>query len=190
MQAELSEILRHFRVSQFNSADYINFKREVARAIQPRSILEIGIGMGVAALAFLEASPFGATYTGIDNDYEYEKKFSVRPTDYVRDLLGNAGYHTDIVVADSSALTELPARWYDLAHIDGDHREPAVRHDVTLAWQAGSKWILCDDARDTEVVRGIFNALHDLNRGSVDWAYFPQGSGNILIRTDHKRGEL
>ena len=72
-------------------------------------------------------------------------------------------------------------------HIDGDHSAAAVEHDVQLAWRAGAKWILCDDARDTEVCRGIFNALHALDRGSVDWAYFPNGTGNILIRTDHRR---
>ena len=187
MFPDILDILRQFDPAPFDPAQYARFKGQIAAAIQPRDICEIGIGMGVAALAFLEASPFGVRYTGIDNDYEYGKKFSVRPSEYVADLLGVHGYHADIIVADSMALAALPGSWYDLVHIDGDHSAVVVENDVMLAWKSGAKWILCDDARDTEVSRGVFNALHALNRGSVDWVYFPEGTGNILIRTDHLR---
>lgn len=189
MPTDVMESLFEYGPRTFDLVKYADFKRKIAAFIQPRDICEIGIGMGVAALAFLEASPFGVTYTGIDNDYEYGKKFSERPSDYVTKLLGDHGYHAQVIVADSRTLPELPGRWYDLVHIDGDHSADAVMSDVILAWQAGSKWILCDDARDTEVCRGIFNALHALRRGSVDWAYYPEGTGNILIRTNHKRSE-
>lgn len=171
----------------YDSADYAAFKRSIAAAIRPHSILEIGIGEGLAALAFMEVAPIGCTYVGIDNDYECGRKFTVRPSQFVADLLGEHGYHCEIIVADSMALTALPGRWYDLVHIDGNHSAKAVENDVILAWSAGAKWILCDDAKDTEVARGIFNALHTLDRGSVDWAYYPDGMGNILIRTDHLR---
>jgi len=189
LRTDTLDLSRLLQSPAFDPAEYVSFKRAVASAIQPRSILEIGIGEGIAALAFLEASPLGVLYTGIDNDYEYGKKFSVRPSIFVADLLARHGYHANIVIADSRTLAELPDRWYDLAHIDGDHSAEAVENDVILAWRAGSKWILCDDARDAEVCRGIFNALHTLGRGSVEWAYYPDGTGNILIRTDHRRGE-
>jgi hypothetical protein len=169
--------------------EYIDIKRSIAERIQPRSICEIGIGEGVAALAFLEVSPLGCTYTGIDNDYEFGRKFTVRPSQYVSNLLGEHGYHSEIIIADSLTLAELPGRWYDLVHIDGDHSAKAVENDVLLAWRAGAKWILCDDARDTSVCLGIFCALRVLDRGSVDWEYYPDGTGNILIRTDHRRDE-
>lgn len=195
MPVEMSDLLRRNlldrieRSKPFDSEEYREFKRTMAAAIQPHSICEIGIGEGVAALAFLEAAPLGATYTGIDNDYEYGRKFSVRPSEHVANLLGERGYHSEIIVADSRQLSELPGRWYDLVHIDGNHTRDCVTHDVILAWRAGAKWILCDDACDTEVCRGIFNALAALDRGSVDWAYYPEGTGNILIRTDHRRDE-
>lgn len=68
-------------------------------------------------------------------------------------------------------------------------------HDVNFQDQLprtdlqNAKWLLFDDARDPAVVAGIFQALRvDLNRGSVEWAYFPDTfTGNILIRTDHQR---
>ncbi len=186
LDKEAANILKSFEPAPFDPIEYAMLKRSIAYAIQPRSIVEIGIGMGVAALAFLEASPIGVTYTGIDNDCEYGKKFSVHPTEYVRNLLGEHGYHVDVISADSQSLDALPGYWYDLAHIDGDHSALAVEHDFILSWNAGAKWILCDDARDAEVCRGIFNALHLIGRGSTDWAYFPEGSGSILVRTDHK----
>src|SRR5258708_3449116 len=115
MRADVFNILKPFsEIREFDLTEYASFKRAVALAIQPHSILEIGIGEGVAALAFLEASPIGVTYTGIDNDYEYGKKFSLRPSEYVANLLGERGYHADIIVVDSLDLDELPARWYDL----------------------------------------------------------------------------
>ena len=169
---------------------YACFKHAVSLVLQPRSILEIGVGVGVAALAFVEGSREIPAYSGIDNDYEYEKQFSVRPSEFVAALLASRGYHTRIFAQSSDTVNDLPERWYDLVHVDGDHSAAAVEHDVTLAWRMGAKWILCDDARDTEVARGIFSALRALDRGSVDWAYFPDTwTGNILIRTDHKRGE-
>jgi hypothetical protein len=44
---------------------YYKLKWAVARVLQPRSILEIGVGYGYSALAFLNASP-SARYVDID----------------------------------------------------------------------------------------------------------------------------
>src|SRR5215469_18824935 len=46
---------------------YYRMKWAIARVLQPRSILEIGVRFGYSALAFLNASP-SARYLGIDLD--------------------------------------------------------------------------------------------------------------------------
>jgi methyltransferase family protein len=160
---------------------YACFKREVARVVKPQKILEIGIGIGIGGLAMMHGFP-SAFYYGIDND---TAEFSVKPSAFVEEQMKLRGHTFAIEVADSQKMQRFPE--CDLVHVDGDHRREAARHDVTLAWQCGAKWILCDDARDSEVCCGIFDALNlDLNRGSVEWAYFGDTwTGSILIRTDH-----
>lgn len=163
---------------------YACFKREVARVLQPKSILEVGIGMGTSAMAFLDGCPT-ATYVGLDNNSGED--FLVKPSDYVSGLLSSGKFKNRIQIGNSQEMSEFPH--CDLVHVDGDHSRQGVRHDVTLAWRSEAKWILCDDARDAGVVGGIFDAIHGyLRRGNVDWAYFPDTwTGNILIRTEHGR---
>jgi hypothetical protein len=166
---------------------YACFKREVARVIKPKVIVEIGIGVGIGALAMMDGAP-KAIYEGIDSD---EADFPVtprtKPSEFVGAALAAKGYKHRIHIANSREVEYLPKA--DLVHVDGDHSREAARSDVRLAWRSGAAWILCDDARDTSVVNGIFDALSiDLNRGSADWAYFPDTwTGSILIRTDHAR---
>jgi hypothetical protein len=167
---------------------YACFKREVAKVLQPKIIVEIGIGVGIAALAMMDGAPT-AKYEGIDND---EEEFPMipreKPTELVSYLMSEKSYDFRIVTNDSQAMDKIP--FCDLVHVDGDHRREFVRNDVGLAWRSEAKWILCDDARDAEVVAGVFEALAiDLKRGSVDWAYFGDTwTGSILIRTDHRKG--
>jgi hypothetical protein len=165
---------------------YACFKREVARVLQPKVIVEIGLGVGIGALAMMNGAP-SATYEGIDNNEgDFPVTPKVQPTEYVAALLASRGYKHNVRIANSRDLNIIPRA--DLVHVDGDHSREAAQSDVTLAWKSGAAWILCDDARDTSVVAGVFDALIALNRGSADWAYFPDTwTGSILIRTDHRR---
>src|SRR5271154_3555217 len=70
---------------------YACFKREVARVLAPTGIIEIGVGISISALAFLNACP-AALYLGIDNDAEGGRDFPVTPSAYVRGLLREHGY--------------------------------------------------------------------------------------------------
>jgi hypothetical protein len=167
---------------------YACFKREVAKVLKPKIIVEIGVGIGIAALAMMDGSP-QSSYFGIDNDeYVFPVSPAIIPTQFVSGWMDAKSYPFHIVVNDSQQMEKIP--FCDLVHVDGDHRREAARNDVGLAWRSEAKWILCDDARDAEVVAGIFEALAlDLKRGSVDWAYFGDTwTGSILIRTDHRKG--
>jgi hypothetical protein len=167
-------------------SDYERLKFSVAKVLQPKIIVEIGVRAGVSALAFLAACPT-ATYIGYDNG----RDAAAHGIDYRTATLAEfrrQGYTADIVVRDSQTMQRFPD--CDLVHIDGDHCFHAVRHDFVLAWYSGAKWILCDDASDAAVAAGIFYALHyDLRRGTVPWAYFPVATGSILVRTDHRSEE-
>lgn len=167
---------------------YACFKREVARVIAPKVIVEIGIGCGIGALAMMNGAPPNCVYEGIDNDEaDFPVEPKIRPTEFVATLLRPAFHLHSIRVADSKRLKKIPKA--DLVHVDGDHSREGARNDVALAWRSGAAWILVDDARDATVVAGTFDAIAmDMRRGSVEWAYFNDTwTGSILIRTDHAR---
>jgi len=155
---------------------YACFKREVAYVLQPKRIIEIGVGLGISALAFLNGCP-SATYLGIDNDCETERDFPIKPSEFVSNLLGPKG---KIEIKDSLTIDRLPAA--DLIHIDGGHSYGDAYSDVMLAWRSDIKWILVDDARDSVVAAATMAALYRKSPGSVDWAYFEDTwTGSILI---------
>lgn len=164
---------------------YACFKYAVAKVLRPRTIIEIGVGSGVSALAFLHARPT-ARYVGLDSG-EWQSRLGVPFLDTVRAKLSALQFSFEIIEGDSQAVDTMPE--CDLVHIDGNHSSDAVYHDLLSAWNSGAKWILCDDACDPAVGAGIFRALQvGLDRGSVDWAYFGDTwSGDILIRTDHQK---
>jgi predicted O-methyltransferase YrrM len=156
--------------------EYAAFKAAVAEQLKPKTIIEIGVGVGVSALAFLYGCPT-ATYIGIDNDVECMRDFPVKPSEFVGDKLGDRGC---IWKKDSTKIDRLPPA--DLVHIDGDHSYEGAYNDVMLAWRSEARWILVDDARDSVVAAATFDALRRKSPGSVDWAYFENTwTGNILI---------
>src|SRR4030095_4935046 len=155
---------------------YACFKREVAKILQPKKIVEIGVGIGISALAFLDAIPT-ATYIGIDNDSEADKDFPITPSTFVAGLIDN---RAKIILKDSAKIDRLPPS--DLVHVDGDHSYEAAYNDVMLAWRSEARWILVDDARDSVVSAATMDALRRKSPGSVDWAYFEDTwTGSILI---------
>ena len=167
---------------------YMAFKNAVAKILDPGRIFEIGVGSGIAAHAFLNACP-KAHYLGIDNRSMEKKYGSYSLVDRAIELLKGFDDAT-VIDDDSQQLTEFYGGPYDLIHVDGDHRRDACAHDVTLAWYAlaDSGFILVDDARDTAVAAGVFDAIHRLRTGSLDWAYFEDTwTGNLLIRKEKIR---
>ena len=167
---------------------YACFKREVAKVLQPKIILEIGVGIGISAMAFMDACP-SSYYLGIDSDVESGRDFPVQPSLFVYKLLASKSYSFDILKLDSQKMNSVPAV-PDFVHIDACHSRKATEHDVTLAWNAlaPSGFILVDDARDSNVSAGTFDALAKLHPGSIDWTYFEDTwTGSILIHREQSR---
>jgi len=165
---------------------YACFKREVAKVLAPKNIVEIGVGLGVSALAFMDGCPT-AHYSGIDNNLESGKDFPVIPTEFVSERLRIAGY-TDynIIVEDSKNIKFLPK--VDLVHVDGDHDYATAINDVLLAWTSNSPWILVDDCRDSTVASAVMWVMQQYHAGSTDWAYFEDTwTGSILICREKSR---
>jgi SAM-dependent methyltransferase len=118
---------------------YYRMKWAIARVLEPKRILEIGVRHGYSAAAFLDGAP-GAAYLGIDNDsntFGGERGAihwarQITPLDRAEFLLG-----------DSQTMAEFPGGRYDLIHLDGQqYGEGSIRDLKKAILQA--KHILVD----------------------------------------------
>lgn len=118
---------------------YYRLKWAIARTLQPRSILEIGVRFGYSMLAFLDASP-SARYVGIDLD---SSAFggSVGAIEWARHAA--KGYRADFIIGDSTKMERFPGGHYDLIHIDGQQDGQGTMHDLMLASAQGT-YVLVD----------------------------------------------
>jgi predicted O-methyltransferase YrrM len=174
------------KMSDYFVDSYMRVKNGIASYFQPQSICEIGVSSGISALAFLNACP-KARYLGIDNRYEEEMR-GVNLVSRAVELL--QPYNAKVTIIDSQELNELPEPYYDLIHVDGDHSRLATYHDVVVAWKACSPdgWIVVDDARDSAVAAGVFDAIRMVWPSEVMWAYLHDTfTGNILIKKEMPR---
>ena len=156
---------------------YCSFKYAVAKVLAPKSIVEIGVGAGNSALAFMNAVP-NSTYIGIDNcskaindDFNYNK--------FVFDKMKQLGVDLQYIYIDSKELMYLPEA--ELVHIDGDHTYSYALNDIKLALNSRALYILIDDAFDPAVMKAAFTALID-NGGGYRWIFFEDTfTGNLLL---------
>jgi hypothetical protein len=166
------------------SQPYAAFKHSVAAVLKPRSVLEIGIGAGVAATAFCRAAlerGDSFRYVGIDN-LEMQEIRRLRCTEIAMEELRRLGADASFIHADSMRLPSPPAGEFDLVHVDGNHFYQYASHDTKLAIKSGAPWILIDDCRDSQVCAGAFRGLFEMRPGAVEWAYFEDTyTGSILL---------
>lgn len=167
---------------------YMCVKWAIAKVRDPGRILEIGVGSGISALAFLTACP-NAHYLGIDNGQMEKGRGVGSLVARARELL-TPFPDASVIWDDSQKLAQLYGGPYDPIHVDGDHRRHAACHDVSIAWYAlsPSGILVVDDSRDSSVAAGVFDAIQTIAPGSIDWAYLEDSwAGNIIIRREKTR---
>jgi len=113
---------------------YYRLKWAIARVLQPKRILEIGVRFGYSAAAFLDACP-DATYLGIDVDSEDfgGHKGAIQ---WARRITPDS--KADYLIADSQQLDEFPGGPYDLIHIDGQQDGAGSIRDLLKALPKGT----------------------------------------------------
>jgi len=159
---------------------YYRLKWAIARILQPRRILEIGVRFGYSAAAFLDACP-GAAYVGIDNDSD---TFGGQrgAIDWARHI--TRGTHAEYLIADSQQLAELPGGPYDLIHVDGQQDGEGSIRDLEHALKKG-RHILVDGyfwSRDNFLHISEFLYRH---RDLIEsYLVIPGYAGELLIKPD------
>lgn len=158
---------------------YYRMKWAIARVLEPKSILEIGVRFGYSALAFLNASP-SAQYVGIDID---SPSFGGSPgaLDWARKACGQ--YRARFILADSTKMERFPGGSYDLIHVDGQQDGEGTMHDLILA-SAQASYILVDGYFWSRA--NFFSASEFLFRYREVIEFYeviPGYAGELLIKT-------
>ena len=160
---------------------YYETKWRIARELQPRCILEIGVRAGYSAFVFMHAAPVGARYLGIDNglcDAEARREYLA----HARQLL--EGLDAWLWIVDAGSLRVLPGGpdgdLWDLVYVDGDHSYAGCLHDIRCAAMVGRK-IFVDDYDTGEGIRRA--CAEFLDEGGWASRHIPDGglAGNLLI---------
>lgn len=161
--------------------DYYRMKWAIAKVIQPKRILEVGVRFGYSARAFLAASP-DASLIGIDID---SAEFGGQPgaVDWAQQSIRNDGFDFTVHKIDTAKLEHFPGETYDLVHVDGQQDGDGTFHDLDLALPQ-SRFILVDGYHWT---RSNFLAVNEwiwLNKAAIQTAcIIPGYAGEMLIRT-------
>ena len=133
----------------------------LARELQPRHVVEIGVRAGYSALTFFLACP-GIRILGIDADND-ENSFNTHGGRkgfwrHAREIL--EPFDFQLLLADSRTLRQLPEA--DLIYVDGDHSYQGCLADLRLAERSTPR-ILTDDYDRIPAVRqacDTFTTLH------------------------------
>ncbi len=108
---------------------YYRLKYAIAKALRAESILEIGVGFGYSAMAFLTAVP-EAKFTGIGlNGENFAGQRDAR--EWAKRV--TSGYDAKFLVADMQTLRLSPGGRYDLIYVDGQQDGTGTFHDLRRA---------------------------------------------------------
>lgn len=134
-------------------------KYAIAKLVQPRSILEIGVRFGYGARSFLMASP-GASYVGLDVDEPSWGPYPGIPRVWAEAML--RARHPDSSVTTHSIDTQrqvgiahLHLAPADLVHIDADHSFVGCSRDLHTFWPLAERVMVVDDYSMDDVKRAV-----------------------------------
>ncbi len=149
-----------------------------ARALQPASILEVGVRYGYSAAAFLNGCP-SARYLGIDLGSD-ESGGARGAINWAKKI--TAGYAAQFVVADSQKMDSFPGGIYDLIHVDGQQDGDGSFHDLELAIHQG-RFVLADGCFSTQQNFQAIGAFLFRYRDLIEYfVVIPGYAGELLLK--------
>lgn len=160
--------------------EYYDLKHRVARFIEPRSIVEIGVRAGYSAAAFLTGAYVGTRYRGYDADmiksdglHGGVPGYTAWAAHMLHDYFPQ--HLIEIRQLDTQATPLGLVGVWDFGHIDGDHSEAGCYQDL-CSLEAHVRWLLVDD----------YHFIPDVRR-AVDKFLRQRGYENMTINS--LRGE-
>jgi hypothetical protein len=162
---------------------YCRCKYEIAKRIQPKVIVEIGVRLGYSAHAFLSAVP-DAVYHGLDVWGGEHGGTNVAGADYVQSMLERHFREAEVVLhtCDTQTMVWPILPFPDLFHVDGDHTTEGALRDLQNAYEliAPGKAILVDDydfIPDVKIAVEKFKTMVNLQYSE----HIPSFRGDVLL---------
>lgn len=140
-----------FRTREFY--DEYKAKYAIAKMVQPKSILEIGVRFGYSARSFLMGAPT-ASYVGLDIDEPSWGPYAGVPREWAQSVL--QGLYPRNSITTHHANTQLPpqdAICADLVHIDADHSYEGALRDLITFFPWCRRVMVVDDYLEIPSVR-------------------------------------
>lgn len=172
--------------TKYDSYDYVwsgtcfEWYYAVAKTLQPKTFMEIGVRFGFSFLPTLIGSP-NLEYA-LGWDLETYGNNTIAKNNLTEFYKGPCRWEIEHI--DSQAQTELP-QFFDLVSIDGCHDFHCKIHDLNMA-SVRSNYVILDDYDYHMEVRGAVNQWMRDNINKVEWAlYIPTFRGSQLIKFKH-----
>ena len=167
------------RVNQYRT--YYRVKYDIVQMVNPKTIVEIGVRAGYSAWAFLTACP-DAKYEGFDADNGTHGGQGGPWTWWAKKILSERGFNFKIhTPVNTQNMDKMPIS-ADFYHVDGDHTEKGVIHDLNICFEAAlpGASILVDDYEYIETVRNGVDKWIAKNPG-ISYEIIPSLRGEVLI---------
>lgn len=169
--------------TKYDSYDYVwsgncfEWYYAIAKAIQPKTFMEIGVRFGFSFLPTLMGSEKLEYALGWDLE-------TYGNNDIARENIGkyySGNCKWEIQHVDSQEMKELP-QFFDLVSIDGCHDYNCKIHDLEMTMR-NSRYVILDDYDYHTDVRNSVNQFMRNNVDRIEWSiYFPTFRGSQLIK--------
>ena len=181
--SSIFDVIPHDFFTKYDKYDYtlsgncFEWYYAIAKAIQPKTFMEIGVRFGFSFLPTLVASE-NIKYA-LGWDLETYGNNTIAKNNIAEFYKGHCKW--EIEHMDSQEETQLP-QFFDLVSIDGCHDYNCKIHDLKLA-MANSRYAILDDYDYHTDVRNSINQFMRDHVSKIEWGlYLPTFRGSMLIK--------
>lgn len=160
-------------------------KHSICKTLQPANLIEIGVGYGYSARAFLDACP-AARYIGIENNFvangvgENALKWAQKITEE---------FSVSFLIGDYQQLRSLPKGPYDLIHLSGQRNGDEIYRYLELAFEKGRAVLVDELFKSSELMQSTTWFLKKYGKFFEYSFLIPNCFGQLLIIVNNSGNE-